>query len=122
MTLISHSLDAEKRTLRIEIGNDLLSTTFDKIVAGIDRVLASDEVKAASWSLLLLDLTKAKLIDSMGLNIIVSLIKKAQAHPARIAARISSPTIHRTFLFTRLEKYMEIELASDPEADAGAGA
>ena len=118
MTHIVHLLDPETKTLRIEIGNDLLSTTFDKIVAGIDRILGSDEVKKGAWSRLLLDLTQAKLIDSMGLNIIVSLIKKAQAHPAKIAARISSPTIHRTFLFTRLEKYMEIELveAEAPQA------
>jgi anti-anti-sigma regulatory factor len=71
-------------------------------------LLSSVEIQSSNWSLLKLDLTRSATIDSAGLNLLVSLIKLAKDRGARVGATISSPSIHRTFLFTRLDKQMEI--------------
>jgi anti-anti-sigma factor len=110
--MITHQLDDAGKILRIDVAGDLLSTNFDQVNNALQEVLDGEAVKASSWSTLLLDLTTAKLIDSMGLNVLVGLVKRIGAPPrnGRIKTRITSPTIHRTLLFTRLEKYMEVEL------------
>ncbi len=104
-----YSLDNENQTLRIEVDGDLLSTNFEKVNAQIHAALDDEQIRQSGWSLLLFDLSAARMIDSMGLNVIVGLIKKVQGRSAKIRTRITSQTIHRTFLFTRLEKYMEVE-------------
>ena len=110
--MITHQLDEADKTLRIDIEGDLLSTNFDRVNGDIQAILNADDVKASAWSTLVLDLTTAKLIDSMGLNILVGLVKRVGAPPrhGRLKTRIASQTIHRTLLFTRLEKYMEVEM------------
>jgi anti-anti-sigma factor len=110
--MISHQLDQEDKTLRIDIGGDLLSTNFSQVSRELQAILDGEAGKSPGWSTLFLDLTAAKLVDSMGLNILVGLVKRVGAPPrnGRVKTRISSPTIHRTLLFTRLEKYMEVEM------------
>ncbi len=109
---VTHRLDDDGKVLRIGVDGDLLSTNFDRLNGDLQAVLNEEAVQAAAWSTLVLDLTTAKLIDSMGLNILVSLVKRVGAPPrnGRVKTRIASPTIHRTLLFTRLEKYMEVEM------------
>jgi anti-anti-sigma factor len=110
--MTTHKLDEASRTLKIEVAGDLLSTNYDLVNGEIQALLARDDIRDNPWTVLFLDLSAARLIDSMGLNILVSLVKKVQAPPrnGRVKTRITSPTIHRTLLFTRLEKYMEVEL------------
>lgn len=110
--MITHQLDETGKVLRIDVAGDLLSTNFDAVNGQIQAILDADAIQASGWSTLLLDLTAAKLIDSMGLNILVGLVKRVGAPPrnGRIKTRIASPTIHRTLLFTRLEKHMDVEM------------
>lgn len=109
---MQHTLNASAHTLEITFPGDLLSTNADTIRADILALLGSAPVKSGDWNALQLDLTAAKMIDSVGLNLIVAIYKEAQKRQAKTIARISSPNIQRTFLFTRLDKHLQVEMAA----------
>jgi anti-anti-sigma factor len=103
-----HHRNKTDQSLTVELEDDMLSTTQDRLRRSFMSLLSSVEIQSSNWSLLKLDLTRSATIDSAGLNLLVSLIKLAKDRGARVGATISSPSIHRTFLFTRLDKQMEI--------------
>jgi anti-anti-sigma factor len=105
---MKHHLDKKGQSLNVEVEGDILSTTQEPLRQSLMSLLASEEIQSANWNLLKLDLTRAAMIDSAGLNLLVSLIKLVRNRGARVAATIASPGVHRTFLFTRLDKQMEV--------------
>jgi anti-anti-sigma factor len=108
MVKTTFELQVTPHALHLTFAGDLLSTNFDAISSEISEILGDPEIQAAEWNLLVLDLRSARLIDSMGLNLMVSLVKQVSPRQAKIKTLISSPTIQRTLVFARLEKYMEI--------------
>jgi anti-anti-sigma factor len=83
---------------------DVLSTSVDSLRAGFAKL----QEGTPTWNSLELDLTAAKMMDSAGLNLITSVIKAVKARGGQVTARISSKTVHRIFLFTRLDKHVEL--------------
>lgn len=108
--MIQHNLSADK-TLLLVIPGDILSTNADQIRKEISSIMESPSVKTSGWTTLKLDLTAAKMIDSVGLNLIVSLYKEAKKANAKTVAAISNPNIQRTFLFTRLDTHIQVLMA-----------
>ena len=51
------------------------------------------------------------MIDSVGLNLVVSLYKEAKKNNAKTTAAISNPNIQRTSLFTRLDTHIQVVMA-----------
>lgn len=115
---MTHELNCLEKTLTISLPGDLLSTNYDTVGAELNQIFSSEEVTMAEWDYLVFDLRQARLIDSMGLNLIVSILKQMKNRSAKVRMQITSRTIHRTFLFTRLEKHMEIQF-EDPAPVAG---
>ena len=105
---MKHHLDKKDRILSVEVEGDILSTTQERLRQSFLSLLDSREIQAAEWTLLKLDLTRAAMIDSAGLNLLVSVIKLVKERGARVAATIASASVHRTFLFTRLDRQMEV--------------
>lgn len=83
---------------------DLLSTTVDQFSAHVQAALAH----AGDAHLLELDLRAARMIDSVGLNLLVTLIKQAQARGGRVRLRIAHPNVRRILAFTRIDQHAEI--------------
>lgn len=106
--MITHELDAAAGNLKVKLPADVLSTNSDALRKEIFGVLESDSVKITPWNKLNLDLTAAKMVDSAGLNLLVSIINWVKNRNAKVGVAISSANIHRTFLFTRLDKQIEL--------------
>ena len=106
--MIHHTFNATDKTLQLSIPGDLLSTNADVTKSEIFAIFESAPVKSAGWTTLKLDLTAAKMIDSVGLNLVVSLYKEAKKLNAKTIAVISNPNIQRTFLFTRLDTHIQV--------------
>lgn len=113
--MTTHELNSAEKTLTITVPGDLLSTNYDTVGAELNEIFTSEEITTAGWDCLVFDLRQARLIDSMGLNLIVGVLKQMRNRSAKVRMRITSRTIHRTFLFTRLEKHMEIEFEEPAE-------
>lgn len=109
---MKHTCDLSSRTLTLSFPGDVLSTNADATSQEVTRILESEAVHALGWNTLKLDLTAARMIDSVGLNLIVSLIKLAKNRPGKVVAQIASPNVQRTFIFTRLNTQMDLEIAA----------
>ena len=91
----------------VRVNGDLVSTTAASVRGEIDTAIsAADE--ARSWSVFQLDLATAKMIDSVGLNLVVSLLKRLQARERRLQVTYCDPNVLRTLTFTRLDKQIEL--------------
>jgi len=109
---MNHSINPTDHTLAVTIPGDLLSTNAEQTRTEIFALFESEAVKTTRWETLRLDLTAAKMVDSVGLNLIVALYKEAQKRRAKTTVVISNPNIQRTFLFTRLDKHLTVLMAS----------
>ncbi len=108
LTRISHQLDTVAGVVTVTIPGDILSTNADALRAELFDLLEAPQIKGSPWHTLKLDLTGAQMVDSVGLNLIVSLVRAVKARQGTVAAAISSANILRTFKFTRLDKQITL--------------
>ena len=109
---MKHNCDPASQTLTLTFPGDVISTNSDATRQEITALLESPLVKSFSWQTLQLDLRAARMIDSVGLNLIVSLLKIAKGRNAKVVSQISSTNVQRSFIFTRLNTQMDIDLAA----------
>ena len=105
---MNHTLDKNNGALQLAVAGDILSTNVDSLRSEIFSVIGQGEDGSGDWRSLELDLTSAKMIDSAGLNLIVSVLKNAKQRGAAVSAKISSTHIQRTFAFTRLDQQLSV--------------
>jgi anti-anti-sigma factor len=101
-------LDPNERTVTLCVPGDLISTNVETFRNEADVLLETDAGTSRPERIFILDLTAAKMVDSAGLNLVVSLLKRVQRQGAKMQIRYSSPNILRTFNFTRLDKHIEL--------------
>ena len=117
-TDIKTEFEKENLTLHITVPGDILSTNSETLRETIFSFLDAELTKTWGWKVLRLNLSAAKMIDSTGLNLLISLVKSVKNRGGRLGVTISSLNIHRTFLFTRLDTQLDltiIEPAKTPE-------
>jgi anti-anti-sigma factor len=68
----------------------------------------AETCNGSEWLGVNLDLTQAQMVDSAGLNAIVSIVRRLQAENKRAVIQVKDPHVHRIFLFTRLDRLAEI--------------
>ena len=104
--------NSSETTLEVTIPGNVLSTNADQIKAEVLGLMDSKFMKSGAWTHLKLDLTGAKIIDSVGLNLVVNFYKEAKKRGATTTALLSSANIQRTFMFTRLDSYIQVILVA----------
>lgn len=109
--MVRQHLDEQNKTLQLTFEVDILGSNAKAISAHINNIL--EDRKESKLDILILDLLVANRIDSMGLNLLVSLIRRAKLYNWRVKSRVSSETIYRTCKFTHLDRQMEIELVEN---------
>ncbi|MFO1475275.1 MAG: STAS domain-containing protein [Verrucomicrobiota bacterium] len=102
------SLSQENAVLTLTVPGDLVSTTAPAVREAARPLLEPGAGAAAAWRLVRLDLAAASMVDSVGLNLIVTLFKAAQRSGAKMQLLYKDPNVHRTLLFTRLDKHLEL--------------
>jgi anti-anti-sigma factor len=102
------SLNEASRQLTVHLPGDLTSTNAAAVRETLSSVLNADTEKPALWHTLRLELAGAKMVDSVGLNLIVSLLRAVQRLNGRMQVVYSSPNVLRTLQFTRLDKHIEL--------------
>ena len=104
LTSLTHHFDTAASVLNVTIPGDILSTNADSLREELYELLEIPLIKNGAWQTLKLDLTAAQMVDSVGLNLIVSVIRTVKARHGNVEAAIRSANIYRTFKFTRLDK------------------
>jgi anti-anti-sigma factor len=118
--MIHHQLNHADKTLHLTIPGDLVSPHADSVRKEIVTVLESTAVKSAGWTTLELDLSSAKRVDSVGLNIIVFLSKEAKKVNAKTVVMFSDKNVQHTFLFTRLDTHIQVIMANKNASEMSA--
>ena len=85
---------------------DLLSTNAASHQAEISQLMGSDD----RWKTVVLDLRAARLVDSVGLNLIVSVIRGARPAGRGVRLLVSNQNVRRVLAFTRIDQHAEVLL------------
>jgi anti-anti-sigma factor len=102
------SFNLENNTLTIRVPFDLISTHLDSLREEIARQLEPPTQEPPKWNLLQLDLSAAKMVDSVGLNVIITLLKIARKHQGQMVICYQNPNVFRTLVFTRLDQQIKL--------------
>ena len=94
--------------LQLSLPGDVLSTGVPEFRRALAGILASADVRESDWKSIELDLARAKMIDSMGLNMLVSLLRAARERGGILRVAIHDRNLDRLFRFTRLTEHVEI--------------
>ncbi|MEM9400090.1 MAG: STAS domain-containing protein [Verrucomicrobiota bacterium] len=109
--MITHNVDSMNQELVVQIPGDLLSSNVAEISGQINEIKTNpNNFGGGNWKTLTLDLCKARMVDSIGLNMLVSLIKDMKSRGGNLKVVITSKTVYRTFLATRLDKLINVVL------------
>jgi anti-anti-sigma factor len=101
---------ADRKTISFRFPGDILSTTAEDLRGELDQVLRTPAALAGAFQYFEADLRAARMVDSVGLNLLVWLWRVVTARGGRLRLRITSPEIERTFRFTRLTERADVEL------------
>lgn len=107
-------------TLTVQIPGDVLSTTVEAVRQEVSTLLALPTVKLGCVTRLELDLCRTRMIDSAGVNLLVGLVRACQAANLKLGLIVSSRVVHRTLLFTRLDRHVHIKTVEDAARSSAA--
>ena len=60
------------------------------------------------WQTLRLEMFQAKMVDSVGLNLIVTILRATQKLQVRMQLAYQNPNVLRTLQFTRLDRHLDL--------------
>lgn len=110
-------VDPKEGFLKIVLACNVVSTNVDAVSQRMLAIIEDPNIWGADWDVLQLDLSESRMVDSVGLNWLVKLIKRVKARPAKLKVYVKNSNVYRTFLYTRMDKQMElIKLPDDPIA------
>jgi len=101
-------MNTPHETLTLRVSGDLLSTNAESVRKESTGLFEAAGKASQKWNTFRLDLTSAKMVDSVGLNLIVTLLKHVEKSGARMQIAYSDQNVQRTFVFTRLEQRVEL--------------
>ncbi len=104
--MIPSTYNSETGELHVTIPGDVLSTNAEERASDITGLIQ----KHQGFQMLELDLTSAKMVDSMGLNMLLAMVNRTRQTGAKVKIVISNPLIQRVFQFARLGEIATIEL------------
>jgi anti-anti-sigma factor len=110
----------ESKILTVVVPGDILSTNAEELRSDLVVLLESPQCAQGQCATLRLDLTHARMIDSVGLNLLVTFIRFMKERGGKVQAVVTNPNIERTFIFTRLDQMLEvIKPSATPPSPAG---
>jgi ABC-type transporter Mla MlaB component len=98
----------QEKALCLVFPGDVKSTTVESLHRDVFTVLADPGVRALEVTLLELDLTRAKVLDSLGLNLVVALHKLAQRRNENVKLRVGVRSVYLTCLAVGLDRQMDL--------------
>jgi anti-anti-sigma factor len=101
-------IDLDREVLTLRVPGDLISTNAETCRNDLAQRVEAIEAAGQEWKIFVADLTAANMVDSVGLNLIVSWIKWVRERGGLMRVAYSSGNVLRTFKFTRLDKHVEL--------------
>ncbi len=109
---VAADFDKINAILRIRFGGDLTSTTIAALHRDVQIILGDEHTRAMSIKRVELDMNSAKMVDSLGLNLVITLLKWAKNRDACLGIQISKRGVYSTLLAVGLERQANLVLTS----------
>lgn len=84
---------------------DITTTTEKAFAALVERAVGA---APRGWKRLDLDVRAARMIDSKGLNLLVSLVKSSRENERTVRLIAPQPSVRRILAFTRIDQHAEV--------------
>jgi anti-anti-sigma factor len=104
----TNHLDSKTKTLVFHVEGDVTSNHVARYGGELDALLATYGSSPVNWDTFRMDITAASMVDSVGLNMIVSILKRIQKLGAKMQVSYKDPNVHRTLMFTRLDRHVQM--------------
>jgi anti-anti-sigma factor len=104
----AHHLDSINREVGFTVPGNILSTNAEDLRGVMFEVLNSAEVSQMAPRTVEVDLRRASMVDSVGLNLLVAVMKKAKGMGSRTRFLVRDNSVARIFQFTRLSEHAEV--------------
>ena len=108
-TITKHNqTEPQASTFIASLQGNILSTNAQEVRAQLTAALNDPRSAAGALEVFELDVSRATMIDSVGLNLIVWLLKAVRERGARLRLIVSNVHVERTLQFTRLDQQAEV--------------
>ena len=110
MSTIAKQNQAEHQTgtFTTSLHGSILSTNAQEVRTQLSAALNDPRTAAGALEVFELDVSRAQMIDSVGLNLIVWLLKAVRERRARLRLIVANVHVERTLQFTRLDQQAEV--------------
>lgn len=98
---------AADQQMEVAIPFDIVSTRIDELQSLLPEIESAFEGGSA-WRCLVMDLQGCEMVDSAGLNFLISLHKLLEPKQCRILLKHCDKNLIRTFRFSRLDRYVDL--------------
>ena len=105
---LSGQYDAVECALKVRVQGDLKSTTVSALQRDFTAMLAADNVRLADLHVLELDLKDAVVIDSQGLNLMVTVLKLMKLREVPMRVRVDRRPVYLTLLSVGMDRQLEL--------------
>lgn len=104
--MVTSKFLAADRCLNIKLKGDLVSTNANSCSALLREVIRENADK--DWETLELDLKKARMVDSTGLNVLMLCYKQLHGMERKMRILVTHPSVDRTLRYCRLDQVVEV--------------
>jgi ABC-type transporter Mla MlaB component len=94
--------------LQLTLDGDLKSTTTAALHRDVFAILAHDFARELKISWVELDLTSAAMVDSLGLNLVIAVLKWAKHRDAQLRIIVAKSGVYATMLAVGLDRQAEL--------------
>ncbi|MEP6538291.1 MAG: STAS domain-containing protein [Bryobacteraceae bacterium] len=94
--------------LQFAVPGDLLSTNAEQFRVSAGSMVDAHRASVPEWDAVEVDLERAHMVDSAGLNALIGLLKTLKNQGRRMIIRVADPHVHRVLIFTRMDRQAEV--------------
>ena len=100
--------DTQACCLQLTVPGDIKSTTTAALHRDVFAILAHDVTRSLSLKVIELDISAATMVDSLGLNLVISVLKWGKQRDAQLRIRIGKRGVYSTMLAVGLDRQAEL--------------
>lgn len=100
--------NTQNSCLQLALEGDLKSTTTAALHRDVFSVLAHDSARSLQITVVEIDISSASMVDSLGLNLIISVLKWSQQRGAKLRILVGKRGVYSTLLAVGLDRQAEV--------------
>jgi len=110
--MITSNFDSTSECLKVALSTDLLSSNAETAARALEEQLQ----QTPSFKIFIVDLTACQMVDSVGLNLLFSLLNRCKETGSQTKVLISPGRLDRIMQVAQMGKLFNVEVVNSPQA------